>query len=113
VNIIEMLRADVEHVIEHHGAEIQEALDTAAKVAGSPAAQIVLGLAHCPPTSVEAFAAMLQKVDADFGKLTPPASEPEPQPVIPASAGTDGTTPDEAEMPGLDVPAEHADEPAA
>ena len=86
MSVLDTLRADFDKVLGDHSHEIEDGLDVAAKVAGNPLAQTVLGLAHVPPSILADISTHLQDLDIEFGRLKPPA-EPaaggeQPQPGI-------------------------------
>jgi hypothetical protein len=108
MSLIDTLKNDWDHLMAEHGPELEHALTVAAAVADSPAAQMILSLAHVPVSSIEAFASAMQKLDADFAKMIPP----DPTMLTPAPAEpAEVTEPDPTNA--LAAPSGPGDVPAA
>ena len=83
MSVLDDIRTDLTNVLENHRTVIEDALTTASKLAGNPLAQSVLeGFAHVPPVLVQAAIDDLNRLDAEFAKITPAA--PVEPPAVPA-----------------------------
>lgn len=131
MSLLDTLRNDWDHLMAEHGPELEHALSVAAAVADNPVAQMVLGLAHIPGSSMEVLGRVLQQLEADFAKLMPAKagdvySTPDPTATaaaqetssadsasaLPAERSTSDPDPTAGDAPALSATAADASAPA-
>lgn len=97
MSLVDTIKNELEGILDRHAGEIEGAVGDVAAVAASPLAAAAAAAVHIPPETAEAFAEFLEKMDADFGKLTP-----HPQPVDPTTgeASAPPTTGTRSSAPG-------------